>query len=80
MRESEQQLTEWLSNVKFKKTLFGGVDELDVWKKIEELHSLYEKSLSEQRIYYETLLEEEKRHIKELQRKKTMARKKVSHD
>lgn len=43
---TEKQLSaisEWLSNVKFKKNIMGGLDEADVWKKIQELNDLYEK-------------------------------------
>ena len=40
-----QEIKEWLDSVSFKKTKFGGVDEADVWKKIDELNSLYEKAL-----------------------------------
>ena len=40
-----QEIKEWLDSVSFKKAKFGGVDEADVWKKIDELNSLYEKAL-----------------------------------
>lgn len=39
------EIKEWLEGVTFKKARFGGVDEADVWKKINELNSLYEKAL-----------------------------------
>lgn len=39
------EIKQWLQAVKFKKARFGGVDEADVWKKIDELNSLYEKAL-----------------------------------
>ncbi len=35
----------WLCRVKFKRRLFGGIDEADVWRKIEELNALYEAAL-----------------------------------
>ena len=40
-----QEIKELLDSVSFKKTKFGGVDEVDVWKKIDELNRLYEKAL-----------------------------------
>ena len=43
--EKFREIKEWLSSVSFKKAGFGGVDEADVWKKIDELNSLYEKAL-----------------------------------
>lgn len=46
---SYQEIVTWLEQVKFKKILFGGVDEADVWKKIGELTELYEKALIAER-------------------------------
>lgn len=43
--EKFNEIREWLRSVSFKKAKFGGVDEADVWKKIDELNSLYEKAL-----------------------------------
>lgn len=53
-----RQLHEWLQQVRFKKQLFGGVSEADVWKKIAELNRLYEAALAAERIRYDTLLQE----------------------
>ncbi len=39
------EILEWVKNVSFKRSLFGGLDEVDVWKKFRELNSLYEKLL-----------------------------------
>lgn len=39
------EIKQWLQSVSFKRAKFGGVDEADVWKKIDELNSLYEKAL-----------------------------------
>lgn len=47
--EEHKEITEWLKSVKFKKKSFGGIDEADVWKKIEELNTLYEKLLIAER-------------------------------
>ena len=43
------EISQWLKKVKFKRKLFRGVDEADVWQKIDELNSLYEKVLLAQR-------------------------------
>ena len=48
----------WLKKVKFRKKLFGGVDEADVWKKLDELNRMYEQLHEEERIRYDALLEE----------------------
>lgn len=47
----------WLEKVRFRRCLFGGVSEVDVWKKIEELNALYEAALTAERARYDTLLE-----------------------
>lgn len=49
LSKEQQEIYDWLSNVKFKKRRFGGVDESDVWSKIGELNSLYEKLLIAER-------------------------------
>lgn len=51
-----EEIAEWIRSVKFKKKMLGGVDEEDVWKKIEELNELYEKALLYERARYDTLL------------------------
>lgn len=54
----QESLEKWLKQVRFKKCLFGGVSERDVWRKINELNSLYEAALSAERIRYDALIEE----------------------
>ncbi|MBP9987874.1 MAG: hypothetical protein KBT46_00080 [Ruminococcus sp.] len=49
-------VTKFLKNVKFKKKFFGGVDERDVWKKIDELNNLYKTALIAERARYNALL------------------------
>ncbi len=46
----QAEIHEWINNVKFKRKLFGGVDEADVWKKFRELNSLYEKLIVAERM------------------------------
>lgn len=36
--------------------LFGGVDEIHLWKKLEELNQIYETSLSTERARYDALI------------------------
>ena len=49
LSKKQQEIYEWLSNLKFRKKTFGGVDEADVWSKIGELNALYEKLLIAER-------------------------------
>lgn len=57
-RSSPKSIREWLNQVRFKKALFGGVQEADVWKKISELNAMYENALAAERMRYDSLLEE----------------------
>ena len=50
----------WLERVKFRKRMFGGVNERDVWKKIGELNDMYTKALIAERARYDTLLERQR--------------------
>lgn len=48
-------LVDWLRKVRFKRRLFGGVDEKDVWKKIDELNTFYETALQIERARFRTV-------------------------
>ncbi len=54
--EQEQRVTDWLRRVKFRKRVFGGVSETDVWKKIGELNDLYKQALIAERARYDALI------------------------
>lgn len=60
INSEQQNIVEWLRKVRFRKQLFGGVSEQDVWKKIDELNKLYVAALAAERIRYETLMAESK--------------------
>lgn len=47
---------QWLQKVRFRRKLFLGVSEADVWQKMEELNNLYEAALLAERARYDTLL------------------------
>ena len=59
--EQEERITEFLKNVKFRKQIFGGVREADVWKKIGELNELYRQGIIAERARYDALLAERDR-------------------
>lgn len=56
--KTHEDIINWVKKLKFKKKLFGGVDEEDVLKKIWELNGLYEKALLNERARYDALLKE----------------------
>ncbi len=56
INETHEEILRFIKNLKFKKKLFGGADEDDVLKKIEELNRLYETALLNERIRYNQLI------------------------
>ena len=58
LNHEQERIQKWLKQVRFKKAVFGGVKEADVWKKILELNALYEAALSAERARYDALLAE----------------------
>lgn len=55
----QKRIRQWLKQVRFRKSLFGGVDERDVWKKIGELNDMYNAALVAERARYDALLEQQ---------------------
>lgn len=53
----QQEIVDWYRKVKFKKNLLGGVDEVQMWKKLEELYGLYANAIRAERARYDALLE-----------------------
>ena len=53
-----QNIADLLSNMEFRRKIFGGVDEADVWRQIENLQRTYQLVYDEQAAYYQALLDE----------------------
>lgn len=53
-----EALAHTFQEMKFRKKLLGGVDEADVWKKLEKLQQEYETLYHRQAAYYQALLED----------------------
>lgn len=56
-----EELTHLFEQMKFRKKWLGGVDERDVWKKLEQLQQVYEQAYQRQAAYYQALLEQQER-------------------
>lgn len=56
LNHEQEEILQWFKTVKFRGVLVGGVDEADVWKKLDELNRLYDASLAAERTRYDTLL------------------------
>lgn len=59
-----------LREMKFRKKLLGGVDEADVWKKLEKLQQEYEIAYHQQAAYYQALLDDRERALHRLMEEK----------
>ena len=59
--EQEEKIAGVLQRVKFRKQIFGGVSEKDVWTKIRELNEMYRQALLAERIRYDALIAEHDR-------------------
>lgn len=57
-KDQEKQIASWMESVKFRKQVFGGIRESDVWSKISELNDIYRKALLAERARYDALLAE----------------------
>ena len=60
INREHEELISWFQTVKFRKKLIGGVDELHLWRKLEELNGLYEAAIRAERTRYDALLQENK--------------------
>ena len=56
LNHEQKKIADWLKTVHFRKKFVGGIDEQDVWSKIEQLNEMYEKALSAERARYDALL------------------------
>ncbi|MBQ8974233.1 MAG: hypothetical protein IJ072_00745 [Oscillospiraceae bacterium] len=64
--QSMDDIAELFKNVRFKKKLFGGVSEKDVWRQLEKIQSQYRAAYEYQAAGYEALLREREQMIAEL--------------
>lgn len=59
-------IAEFMKTMRFKKRLFGGVSEKDVWKQLDKLQAEYRSAYEKQQERYEVLLQERDQEIKAL--------------
>ena len=59
LNHEQEKLHRWLQTVKVRKVVFGGGDEAQMWKKLEELDRLYEAAISAERARYDALLKKQ---------------------
>lgn len=68
VKDSLLEVSEKIKGLKFRKKLFGGVDILDVWRKLSQIDKGYQDAMKVQKEFYEDKLEEKEKKILELER------------
>ncbi|WP_276815136.1 hypothetical protein [Faecalibaculum rodentium] len=61
-RKTMKDVSDYFRRLQFRKRLIGGVDEMDVLNKLENLQRLYEMVYETQKAWYEGRLKERHRH------------------
>lgn len=64
--KSMEEIAAWLQEVKFRKKIIGGVDEANVWHKLDELQAQYQSAFDAQAERYQALLRERDVEIRRL--------------
>lgn len=58
LNREQNHILNWLKRVKFKRCLFGGLSERDVWSKMDKLNAMYNAALEAERIRFDTILQQ----------------------
>lgn len=58
LSREQVKIARWLKKLKFRKVLFGGIREQEVWKRMGELNALYEAALVAERARCDALIEQ----------------------
>ena len=61
-----EEIAGWLKELKFRKKIIGGVDEVNVWHKLDELQAQYQSAFDAQAERYQALLDERDAEIRRL--------------
>ena len=61
-----EEIAGWLKELKFRKKIIGGVDEANVWNKLDELQAQYQSAFDAQAERYQALLDERDAEIRRL--------------
>lgn len=61
-----QDIAQALADMKFRKKTFGGIEEADLWRKLESLQNLYQQVYDEQAAYYQALLDQKQQQLDQL--------------
>lgn len=67
--KSMEDIAIFLKELRFRKNIFGGVNEADVWKKLEILHREYQNAFDVQQECSRIMLEEKEQEIEHLKKR-----------
>ena len=67
--KSMNEIAVYMKNMHFRKRFFGGVDENDVWRQLNDLHREYQAAFDTQEECCRVLLKEKDQEIARLKRK-----------
>lgn len=67
MMKQLEDIAAYIESLSFRKKLLFGVDEGDVWKKIQQLHGYYQEVMTLQEEKYQAVIEEKNKEIQRLQ-------------
>lgn len=64
-----EDIAELFKRLKFRKKVIGGVDEEDVWKKLELIQKEYQSAYDAQQEYYRALIDERNAMVTKLRKR-----------
>ena len=67
--KSMEDIASVMKEIRFRKKIFGGVDEADVWRQLEKLQSEYRSAFEAQQEQSRALIQEREAIISQLKRK-----------
>ena len=68
MTEDLEKIAEYIKKIHFRKTIFGGIDEDDVWRQLEALQEEYERILLNEKAGAAAVLKERDAEISHLKK------------
>ena len=74
MTAEERAIENWITSVQFKRQAIGGLDEADVWKKVKELHELYDRAITAERARCDAMVEHYRRQAAQAQAQRRVQR------
>ena len=62
---TREDIASYIEAIRFRKKLFGGLDSIDVWKKLRKLDAMYAAVSDNQKLQYEALIKERDQQLRD---------------